>query len=389
MIPTAVTLPRENGTLTRHELGPPSPFEPPKTPLRSRIAYAAVHVVADPLAENTPDAPARLDWDATLAYRRYLWSWGLSVAEAMDTAQRGMGLDWSACRELIRRTAGDARTTGGRLACGATTDQLPAGAQVGLDAIQDAYDEQCAFIENEGATVVLMASRHLAARGGGPDEYARVYGHVLARVHRPVIIHWLGEVFDPQLAGYWGARRLDDATRTFVEIVREHAPRIDGVKISLLDRRREIEVRDRLDGSGVRVYTGDDFHYPELIRGDGRRYSDALLGIFDAIAPAASAAIQALDRGDVEAYESILAPTVPLSRHIFTAPTYYYKTGVVFLAYLNGHQRHFRMVGGLESARSIAHLAQTLFLADRAGLLRDPELAADRFRKVLAVAGVE
>lgn len=389
MIRTGVMLPREDGTLTHHKLGPPSPFEPPKTPLRSRVAYAAVHVVADPLAENTPNAAARLDWDATLAYRRYLWSWGLSVAEAMDTAQRGMGLDWSACRELIRRTAGEARTTGGRLACGATTDQLPAGARVGLNEIQDAYDEQCAFVEDEGATVVLMASRHLAARGGGPDEYMRVYGHVLARIRRPVIIHWLGEVFDPQLAGYWGARHLDDATRTFVEIVREHALKVDGVKISLLDRRREIEVRERLDGAGVRVYTGDDFHYPELIRGGGGRYSDALLGIFDAIAPAASAAIQALDRGDAEAYESILAPTVPLSRHIFKAPTYYYKTGVVFLAYLNGHQRHFHMVGGLESARSIAHLGQILFLADRAGLLRDPELAADRFRKILALAGVE
>ena len=389
MMGTTVMLPREDGTLTRHELGPPSPYERPATPLRSRVAYAAVHVVADPLAENTPDAPARLDWDATLAYRRYLWSWGLSVADAMDTAQRGMGLDWPACRELIRRTAAEARAAGGRLACGATTDQLPAGARVGLDEIERAYDEQCAFIEGEGATAVVMASRHLAARGGGPDEYMRVYGHVLARVRRSVIIHWLGEVFDPHLAGYWGARHLDKATRTFVEIVREHAPKIDGVKISLLERQREIEVRDALEGTDVRVYTGDDFHYPELIRGDGGRHSDALLGIFDAIAPAASAAIQALDRGDVEAYDAILAPTVPLSRHIFTAPTYYYKAGVVFLAYLNGHQRHFRMVGGLESARSIAHLGRILFLADRAGLLRDPELTADRFRKVLAVAGVE
>jgi uncharacterized protein DUF993 len=389
MAGTAVMLPGEDGTLTRYELGPPSMFEPPAAALRTRVVYAATHVVADPLAENTPNAPAHLDWDATLAYRRYLWSWGLSVAEAMDTAQRGMGLDWPACRELIRRSAGEARAMGGGLACGATTDQLPVGARPGLDEIQAAYEEQCAYIEGEGATVVLMASRHLAARSGGPDEYMRVYGHVLARVRRPVIIHWLGEVFDPQLAGYWGAPDLDAATRSFVDLVREYAPKIDGVKISLLDRQREIDVRDRLDGDGVRVYTGDDFHYPELIRGDGRRFSHALLGIFDAIAPAASAAIQALDRSDAEAYESILAPTVPLARHIFKAPTYYYKTGVVFLAYLNGHQRHFRMVGGLESARSIPHLGQILVLADRAGLLRDPELAADRFRKTLAVAGVE
>lgn len=389
MIGTVVILPREDGTLVRYELGPASPYEPPRVELRSRVAYAAVHVVADPLAENTPDSGAHVDWDATMAYRRYLWSMGLSVAEAMDTAQRGMGLDWPACRELIRRTAAEARAAGGRLACGANTDQLPAGPRAGLEQIQDAYEEQCALIEGEGATAVLMASRHLAARAGGPDEYVRVYGHVLSRVRGPVIIHWLGEMFDPQLAGYWGARDLDAATRAFVEVVREHAPKIDGVKISLLDRRREVDVRERLHGDHVRVYTGDDFHYPELIRGDGRLHSDALLGIFDAIAPAASAAIQALDRGDVDEYEAILAPTVPLSRHIFRSPTYYYKAGVVFLAYLNGHQRHFRMIGGLESARSVVHLAQILLLADRAKLLRDPELAAHRFRSILAVAGVE
>lgn len=389
MVRAAVTLPREDGTLSRYELGPASPFGAPGVALRTRVAYAAVHVVADPLAENTPDSVAHLDWDATLAYRRYLWSLGLAVAEAMDTAQRGMGLDWDACRELIRRTAAEARCAGGRLACGASTDQLPAGARVGLDEIQGAYDEQCAFIEDEGAAVVLMASRHLASRARGPEDYLRVYGHVLSRVRRPVIIHWLGEMFDPQLAGYWGSRDLDAATRTFVEIVSEHAPKIDGVKISLLDRGREVDVRGRLHAAGVRVYTGDDFHYPELIRGDGRLHSHALLGIFDAIAPAASAAIQALDRGDTDAYEAILAPTVPLARHIFQIPTYHYKTGVVFLAYLNGHQSHFRMVGGLESARSVGHLAGILVLADRARLLRDPELAADRFRRVMAVVGVD
>jgi hypothetical protein len=383
-----VMVPREDRSLERYELGAASPYEPPKEPLKSRVAYAAVHVVADPFADNTPESGAKLDWDATLAYRRYLWSMGLSVAEAMDTAQRGMGLDWSACKELIQRTAAEARAQRGGLACGASTDQLPPG-RTGFNEIERAYDEQCAFIEDAGATVVVMASRHLAAAAQGPEDYLRVYDHVLSRVSRPVILHWLGEVFDPHLAGYWGSRDLDVATETVRRIARQHAAKIDGVKVSLLDARREIELRVALQEHDVRLYTGDDFNYVDLIRGDARGYSHALLGIFDAIAPAASAAIQALDRGQTETYEAILAPTVPLSRHIFRAPTYYYKTGLVFLAYLNGHQPHFRMVGGMESARSIVHLGQILVLADRARLLRVPELAASRMRKVLALAGIE
>jgi len=381
-------LPQEDGSLARYELGPASSYEPPAEPLRSRVIYAAVHVVADPFAEHTPQSGARLDWEATLAYRRYLWSLGLSVAEAMDTAQRGMGLDWPACRELIQRTAAEARAERGGLACGASTDQLPSG-QTGLKEIEEAYEEQCAYIEGAGATVVIMASRQLAASARGPEDYLRVYEHVLSRVARPVILHWLGEVFDPQLAGYWGSRDLDAATRTVLQIARKHAAKIDGIKVSLLDARRELDLREQLQHDDIRMYTGDDFNYVDLIRGDARGYSHALLGIFDPIAPAAAAAVRALDRGEMEAYEAILGPTVPLSRHIFYAPTYYYKTGVVFLAYLNGHQRHFRMVGGMESARSIVHLARILALADQARLLRFPDLAASRMRKVLAVAGIE
>ena len=383
-----VILPQEDRSLIRYELGPASPYEPAAEPLRSRVAYAAVHVVADRFAEHTAVGGARLDWEATLAYRRYLWSMGLSVAEAMDTAQRGMGLDWSACTELIRRTAAEAKAVGGALACGASTDQLPPG-KPSLEEIERAYEEQVAFIEDAGATVVVMASRHLAASAGGPEDYLRVYEHVLSHASRPVILHWLGEVFDPHLAGYWGSRDLDAAAETVVRIARAHAAKIDGIKVSLLDARREIALREQLQHYDIRMYTGDDFDYMDLIRGDARGYSHALLGIFDPIAPAASAAIRALDRGQVDAYEAILRPTLPLSRHIFRAPTYYYKAGIVFLAYLNGHQQHFRMVGGMESARSIVHLAQILVLADQARLLRLPDLAAARMRKVLAVAGIE
>jgi len=383
-----VMLPQEDRSLMRYELGAASSFEPAREPFKSRVVYAAVHVVADPFAAHGPDAPATLDWEATLAYRRYLWSMGLSVAEAMDTAQRGMGLDWSVCRELIRRTAAEAKAARGGLACGATTDQLPPG-RVALEQIERAYDEQCAFIEDAGAAVVVMASRHLASSARGPEDYLRVYDHLLSRLSRPAILHWLGEVFDPHLAGYWGSRDLDAATETLVGIVRQHADRVDGIKVSLLDARREIALREHLQKHDVRLYTGDDFNYLDLIRGDARGYSHALLGIFDAIAPAASAAIRALDRGQMDAYEAILSPTIPLARHIFQAPTYYYKTGLVFLAYLNGHQQHFRMVGGLESVRSIVHLGQILMLADRAHLLRLPDLAASRMRKILAVAGIE
>lgn len=382
-----IRLPRQGRVLETYTLAEPSTYPTTSTPARERKAYAAVHVVADPLADNTPGRPAALDWDATLAYRRYLWGQGLAVAEAMDTAQRGMGLDWSATKELISRSLAEARACGGDVACGAGTDHLALSPEVTLADVVAAYEEQCDFIESQGGRIILMASRALAACARGPEDYAYVYDTILTRVSRPVILHWLGEMFDPALAGYWGHREHGEAMSVCLDVIGRHIAKIDGIKISLLDEEREIEMRRRLP-AGVRMYTGDDFNFARLIRGDEQGYSHALLGIFDAIAPAAAAALHALDARQWECYEAILAPTVPLSRHIFQAPTYYYKTGVVFMAYLNGHQEHFRMVGGLESARSLVHLADLFMLADKAGLLLDPERACERMRRVLAVAGI-
>jgi hypothetical protein len=381
-----ILLPYADGSLAPYAPGKHAVLDKTPGPPKSRIAYAAAHVVADPLADVDPISCAVLDWEATMAYRRYLWSVGFSLAEAMDTAQRGMGLDWETTKELIRRSVAEASSRGAEIACGAGTDHLqPAG--VPLEDVEAAYEEQCEFVEGEGGRVILMASRALAAVAKTPEDYAEVYGSVLAQVSNPVILHWLGEVFDPALEGYWGHRDLDDAMEVCLSIIGDHAEKVDGIKASLLDKDREVEMRRRLP-EGVKMYTGDDFNYPELIRGDDEGFSHALLGIFDAIAPAAAAALAALDAGDTDRYEEILAPTVPLSRHIFKGPTQYYKTGVVFLAYLNGHQDHFRMVGGLESARSAVHLSELFVLADKAGLLRDGERAAERMRRVLAVAGV-
>jgi hypothetical protein len=386
MASRTVTIPLEDGSLAPHTLGEPASFNRPTGPLTSRRAFAAVHVVADPRAENTPSSGAHVDWDATMAFRRHLWSWGLPVAEAMDTAQRGMGLDWATTRELIVRSLAEARAEGGEIACGANTDQLPEGPAAERQ-IVDAYHEQIDLIETSGGQAVVMASRHLAALSQGPDDYKRVYSQVLGQVSGTAIVHWLGDMFDPALAGYWGSPDLDEASDSFVEVITENAAKIDGVKISLLAKDREIELRRRLP-EGVRMYTGDDFDYPTTIKGDGERHSDAFLGAFDLIAPAASAAIQALDSDEVDQFDKILAPTLPLSRHVFSAPTYYYKTGVVFMAYLCGHQDHFRMVNGMESARSIVHLSRQLVLADRAGLLPDPDLAAHRMGLVLELAGI-
>jgi len=388
-VTAALTLPGEDGTLFRYELDgvPEVTYAESRAPALSRVAYAAAHVVADPLAANGPGAPATLDWEATLAFRRHLWRHGLGVAEAMDTAQRGMGLDWAATRELIERTGAEARAGGGPLCCGAGTDQLADG-PADLEAIAAAYEEQCAVVEGAGARVVVMASRALAATARGPEDYAAVYGRLLAQLREPAILHWLGPMFDPALEGYWGSSDLDTAAETCLAIIAEHADRIDGIKVSLLDAEREIALRRALP-PGVRMYTGDDFDYPRLIGGDAHGHSDALLGIFDAIAPAAGAALAALDEDDAERFHAILAPTVPLARHVFGAPTQHYKTGIVFLAYLAGHQDHFRMVGGMESARSLPHLARAFVLADRAGLLADRELAARRMRLVARVAGVD
>ncbi|MFI7575478.1 dihydrodipicolinate synthase family protein [Micromonospora sp. NPDC049497] len=371
----------------RHRLrggdGHPRPAGPPA----GRIAYAAAHVVADPGAENVPGAPAVLDWERTLAFRRHLWSYGLGVAEAMDTAQRGMGLDHPTTRELIRRSAAEARAVGGRIVAGVATDQLPAGPATLAD-VTRAYREQLDEVQEAGARPVLMCSRHLAAAAQGPEDYLRVYDELLTAADGPVVLHWLGSMFDPALAGYWGASDLDLAADTVVELVKAHESRVDGIKVSLLDAAREVALRRRLP-AGVRLYTGDDFHYPELIRGDEVGHSDALLGVFAAIAPAAAAALAALDRDDLRAYDAIFAPTVPLARHLFATPTWFYKTGIVFLAWLAGHQDHFTMVGGLQSGRSPAHLATLLTLADAAGLLPDAELAAARARAFFAVAGVD
>jgi Protein of unknown function (DUF993) len=390
-MPESIRLPRPDGTLRSYRPRQAAAAWGPAPPPESRVAFAAVHVVADPLADTTPVSPARLDWDATLAYRRYIWSLGLGVAEAMDTAQRGMGLEWDTSRELIRLSVAEAAATGAtgaRVVCGVQTDHLQPGSARSLADVIAAYEEQCAFVEAAGGAVVLMASRELARLARGPDDYLRVYGRVLSQLQRPAIIHWLGEAFDPALAGYWGSADLDHAMTTCLEVLRDHPGKVDGVKLSLLDQAREVEMR-RLLPAGVRMYTGDDLDYPTTIRGDGERHSDALLGIFDAIAPVASAALLALDAGDLAAYASLLAPTLPLSRHIFRAPTPHYKTGIVFLAYLNGHQAHFRMVGGLESGRSVVHLSELFVLADQAGLLRDPELAVARMRHELALAGIE
>jgi Protein of unknown function (DUF993) len=385
----SLRLPTAGGKLERFDMSAPRNFPDRITGPLNRIALAAAHVVVDPLAEIDPWLQVAPDWERTIAYREYLWDLGLGVAEAMDTAQRGMGLDWPMALELIKRSvAASKRREGAVVFSGAGTDHLdPADAKT-IDDVIRAYEEQVAAIEAVGGRIILMASRALAQVAKSPDDYATVYGRILSQVREPVIIHWLGEMFDPALAGYWGVAGLDRAMDTAVDIINANAAKVDGVKISLLDKDKEIVMRRRLM-KGVRMYTGDDFNYAELIAGDEHGYSDALLGIFDAIAPAAAAALSALATDDLATFHDILAPTVPLSRHIFQAPTRFYKTGVVFMAYLNGHQDHFTMAGGQESARSTLHLAELFRLADRAGLFRDPEKAAERMRCVMAVRGVE
>jgi hypothetical protein len=383
-----IKLPSVAGKLEEFRLSAPRDFGMAGRKAFNRVAFAAAHVVSDPLALENPWLDAAVDWDATVAYRRYLWSLGLGVAEAMDTAQRGMGLDWDHSLELIRRSIEASRDIEGAvLFSGAGTDQLAPSAGVTLDEVVAAYEEQCEAIEALGGRIVLMASRALAVCARSSDDYQKVYSRILSQVKQSVIIHWLGEMFDPQLAGYWGEENHDRAMNTALAVIEANRAKVDGIKISLLDRQKEIDMRRRLS-QGVRMYTGDDFNYPELIEGDWEGHSDALLGIFDAIAPAASAALDRLASGDPRGFRDILAPTVPLARHIFKAPTRFYKTGLVFLAWLNGHQEHFVMVGGQQSARSVVDLAETFRLADAAGLLRDPELAASRMKQFLAVNGI-
>ncbi len=380
----SLKLPVAGSGLQTYRLLGPRPFARPARPF-TRIALAAAHVVADPLSTMEPWLDTAIDWDATIAYRRHLWSWGLGLAEAMDTAQRGMGLDWANSLELIRRTLDAARDVKGAVVfSGAGTDHV---ARADIDGVIRAYEEQCGAIEKLGGRIILMASRALAAAAKSPDDYGRVYDRILGQVRQPVIIHWLGEMFDPALEGYWGSKDHFAAMDVCADVIRRNAAKVDGIKISLLDKDKEIALRRRLP-KGVRMYTGDDFNYAELIEGDAEGHSDALLGIFDAIAPAAAAALGALAADDRAAYHAILAPTVPLSRHIFCAPTRFYKTGIVFLAWLNGHQEHFVMVGGQQSARNLLHFAELFRRADAAGLLDDPDLACRRMQQLLAIHGI-
>ena len=384
-----LTLPVAGGALESFETSAPRDFHAAANGALPRIAFSAAHVVSDPLADIDPWLQTAVDWDATIRYREYLWSLGLGVAEAMDTAQRGMGLDWPASLELIERSVAAAKAHDGEalIACGVGTDHIAPDPSLTLDDVIAAYEEQAEAVEAAGGRIILMASRALAAIAKSPEDYVTVYSRILGQIKEPAILHWLGEMFDPALEGYWGNGDHWAAMETCLKVIEANAAKVDGIKISLLDDDKEIKMRRRLP-DGVKMYTGDDFNYPDLIAGDEEGYSHALLGIFDAIAPAASAALQAMAKQDMAAYRDILAPTVPLSRHIFKAPTRFYKTGVVFMAWLNGHQDHFTMVGGQQSARSLLHLADIFRLADKAGLLADPDLAARRMTGLMAVHGV-
>lgn len=399
-----LTLIDENGQNFSYRLKGPGEFQRPSAPLSSRKVYAAAHVIPLMGADNTPGAPASIDWDATLAYRHELWSYGLGVADAMDTAQRGMGLDYAATCELIRRSANEAAevleknsypalaglTVRDILACGVGTDQLSADSvQPGqLDEVTNAYLEMLRLVEASGSKAILMCSRALVKAARTSQDYLNVYATLLEAAKQPVILHWLGDMFDPQLSSYWGTNDLAEATGVFQSILKQHASKIDGVKVSLLNAEHEKQLRAVLP-AGVRLYTGDDFNYPELIHGDGQLHSDALLGIFAAIYPAASTALQAFDEGDAERGRKILDSTRELGLHIFSAPTFYYKTGIAFLSWLNGHQSGFQMIGGLHAGRSLPHLIRIFVLADSAGLVQNPDLAVERMGQLLAISGIK
>ncbi|MEU0470677.1 dihydrodipicolinate synthase family protein [Amycolatopsis sp. NPDC006131] len=383
---TAIALPSADGTTSAFTLGPPANLTTSSSPATSRLAYAASHVVADPLRASAEGTAGRIDWDATLALRHRLWDLGLGVAEAMDTAQRGMGLDWPAARELARRTLAEARTRDARVVVGIATDQLPEGG-AGTEAVRAAYLEQLAEVEDAGGQAVMMASRHLAAAARSADDYLDVYDAVLRQAGEPVILHWLGEVFDPALAGYWGYEDPAKAMSVVADLITAHAANVRGIKVSLLDAELEKELRRRLP-AGVHLFTGDDYHYTDLIAGDGRHHSDALLGAFAVIARHASAALARLDAGDEAGFRGILAPTESLSRLVFAAPTRYYKVGVAWLAYLTGAQNHFRMIGGFETGRSLGHLGDLVRAASAIGLFDDPEFSATRAAAYFAVHGI-
>lgn len=386
---TSLTLPRQDGSLEEYRLAATPIARPGTPPTFNRIAYAAAHVVSDPLRDLDPWGNPAIDWDATMAFRHHLWSLGFKIAEAMDTAQRGMGLAWPGAQELIRRSLADARqVSGADLACGAGTDHLAPADTRSLDDVIAAYEEQIGFVEGEGGRAIMMASRALARVARSANDYRHVYGHILRQTRHKVVLHWLGDMFDPQLRGYWGSEDFDQARDTVLSIIEANRDKVEGIKISLLDNTKEVVLRNRLP-EGVLCFTGDDFNYAELIEGDGTKYSHALLGIFDAVAPSASKALTALAKGDLATFRGVIEPTVPLSRKIFEAPTQYYKAGVVFLAWLNGHQRHFTMPAGMQSARGVLHYADIFRLADRANVLDRPELAAERMKSLLSTLGVD
>ncbi|CAN5517833.1 dihydrodipicolinate synthase family protein [soil metagenome] len=380
-------LPNTDGTLARVELGEPAALVTATAPPTSRAVYAAAHVVADPLRACDPlPGVEQIDWEATLELRRRLWSLGLGVAESMDTAQRGMGLNWDGARELALRTLADAKERGGEVVVGVATDQIESPT-ADLGQIRDAYLEQIADIEGAGGSVVMMASRHLARAATSPDDYFTVYDQVLAQATRPVILHWLGAMFDPALTGYWGYDEPKAAMATVVDIIGAHTDKVRGIKVSLLDAALETLLRE-LVPAPARVFTGDDFNYVDLIAGDGTRHSEALLGAFAAVPRFASAAFARLDAGDTAGFRRILEPTLPLSRLVFSAPTQYYKVGVAWLTYLDGGQDHFKMLGGFETGRNLLHLAELVRTAGAIGLFTDPDLTARRAAGYFAAQGV-
>lgn len=384
-----LNLPDADGAVREYRLVGTPIERPSKPPVFNRIAYAAAHVVSDPRRDLDPWGKPAIDWDTTIAFRRHLWSLGFKIAEAMDTSQRGMGLDWAGAQELIRRSLEEARhVDGADLACGAGTDHLAAADARSLDDVIKAYETQIEFVEKHGGRAIMMASRALARVAKSPDDYIKVYSRILSQAKDKVVLHWLGDMFDPNLAGYWGSAEFEPALACALDIIKENRSKVEGIKISLLDNAKEVQLRDRLP-EGVMCFTGDDFNYAELIEGDGKRYSHALLGIFDAVAPSASKALASLAAGDTSTFRSVIEPTVPLSRKIFEAPTQYYKAGVVFLAWLNGHQSHFSLPAGMQSARGVNHYADIFRLADKANVLDKPELATERMKNFVGVFGVQ
>ena len=383
-----ITLPTRERLLAPYTLGPASTFALTGPDIGVRTVYAAAHVVLDPIRSADPWRAPVVDWDATLAFRHRLWGMGFKIAEAMDTSQRGMGLDWAGAKDLITRSLAEARAVpGADLACGVGTDHLDPTETRSLDDVIRAYEEQLAHVEASGGRAILMASRALCRFARSADDYLKVYGRLIEAARDKVILHWLGDMFDPQLAGYWGSHDVPTAMQTALDLIAAHVDKVEGIKISLLEQSHEETMRARLPAA-VKMYTGDDFNFADTIAGDGMRHSHGLLGIFDPIAPAAAAAFARLAAGDLAGYHAILGPTVPLSRRIFEAPTQFYKAGVVFLAWINGQQSHFHMLGGMESARGVLHYADVFRLADAAGLIENPDLAATRMQALMAGYGV-